>query len=137
LREFTVIVADPIPPWVKVIMELDEVTEKFAVDAVTTKVAEAESPTGLPVERIGYEPAVTLVTVNLPVNVPPEIEQVEPLTGLPDKEQVVSVDENPEPETTTVAPTAPETGVRVTVGPLNPNVAEAESPVGVPVAVIV
>ena len=56
---------------------------------------------------------------------------------VPDKEQVVSVDENPEPETTTVAPTAAETGVRVTLGPLNPKVAEAESPIGVPVAVIV
>jgi hypothetical protein len=56
---------------------------------------------------------------------------------VPDKEQVVSVDENPEPETTTVAPTAAETGVRVTVGPLKPKVAEAESPIGVPVAVIV
>jgi hypothetical protein len=49
----------------------------------------------------------------------------------------VSVDENPEPEITTVAPTAAETGVRVTFGPLNPKVAEAESPIGVPVAVIV
>jgi len=66
-REFTVIVADPLPPWVKVIMELDVVTEKFgvfAVDAVTTKVAEAESPTGLPVEMTVYEPTVTLATVN-------------------------------------------------------------------------
>jgi hypothetical protein len=118
-------------------MELDEVIEKVAVDAVTTNVAEAESPTGLPVEMMGYEPAATLATANLPLNVPPEIEQVELLNGLPDREQVVSVDENPEPETTTVAPTAAETGVRVTVGPLNPNVAEAESPIGDPVAVIV
>jgi hypothetical protein len=58
-------------------------------------------------------------------------------TTVPDKEQVVSVEENPEPETTTVTPTAPETGARVTFGPLNPKVAEAESPMGVPVAVIV
>jgi hypothetical protein len=76
LREFTVIVADPLPPCVKVIMEVEEVIEKFVAEAVTTKVAEAESPTGLPVERIGYEPAVMLATVNEPVNVPPEIEQV-------------------------------------------------------------
>jgi len=63
LSEFTVIVADPLPPWVKVIMELDDAIEKFAVDTVTTKLAEAESPTGLLVEMIGYEPAVTLATV--------------------------------------------------------------------------
>ncbi len=118
-------------------MELDEVIEKFIVDPITAKLAEAESPTGLPMDMIGYDPIGTLATVNEPVNVPPEIEQVELLTGLPDNEQVVSVDENPEPEITAIAPTAAETGVRVTLGPLNLKVAEAESPIGLPVAVIV
>jgi len=118
-------------------VELDDVIEKFVVVAITAKVAVAESPTGLPVEMIEYDPTGTLATVNEPANVPPEIEQVELLTGLPDNEQVVSVDENPEPEITAVAPTVAETGVKVTLGPLNRKVAEAESPVGLPVAVIV
>jgi hypothetical protein len=76
LMEFTVIVADPFPPWVKMILELDEVIEKFVTDAITTKAAEAESPTGLPLQIIGYEPTATLATINEPVNAPPEIEQV-------------------------------------------------------------
>ena len=76
LMELAVIVEDPLPPWVKVILELDEVIEKFVADAVTTKVAEAESPTGLPLQMIGYDPTATLATVNEPVNAPPEIEQV-------------------------------------------------------------
>lgn len=34
------------------------------------------------------------------------------------REHVLSVDENPEPEITTVIPIAPEGGVKVTVGPM-------------------
>jgi len=60
-----------------------------------------------------YAPAATLAITNEAVRAPPEIEQAEVPTGLPDSEQLVSLGENPEPTTKTTTPTFPEVGVRV------------------------
>jgi hypothetical protein len=72
---------------------------------VTVKLPEAESPPGLPFAIIVYTPDATSPTVNVAVNVPLEIEQVETVMGFPDSEQVVSVARKLEPDTSTVAPT--------------------------------
>ena len=40
------------------------------------------------------------------------MEQLELLTGLPVNEQLVSAEEKPEPDTSTVKPTEPEAGLR-------------------------
>jgi hypothetical protein len=103
-------------------------------------VAEAESPLE-PVTVIVYTPDATLATMNEPLSVPPEIEQLsDPITPLLVIEQVVSPVENPTPETRTVDPTVADVGLSVTVavveGAVTVNVAEAESPVD-PVAVTV
>jgi hypothetical protein len=50
--------------------------------------------------------------VNAAVNAPLEIEQVWDATTLPDIEQVKSLVEKPEPDTSTVTPTEPEAGLR-------------------------
>jgi hypothetical protein len=70
---------------------------------------------------------------------PPVIEQLEVLTGVPDNEQLVSVEENPEPDTSTLAPTEAEVGLNTIDGgaPVTVKLAEAESPPGLPLAVIV
>jgi hypothetical protein len=66
------------------------------------------------------------------------MEQLEVLTGVPDNEQLVSVEVNPEPEMSTLAPIEAESGltaidaVLVTV-----KLVEAESPPGLPLAIIV
>jgi hypothetical protein len=44
-------------------------------------------------------PDARLATVKVALKVPPEIEQVEALTGLPDNEQAVSLAQKPEPDT--------------------------------------
>ena len=62
---------------------------------------------------IVYVPAAMLATTNEAVRVPPEIVQVEVPTGLPDNEQLVSLDENPVPPTKTTTPTFADVGVRV------------------------
>jgi hypothetical protein len=49
---------------------------------------------------------------------PPEAEHVWDATTLPDIEQVVSLVEKPEPETSTVDPTEPEDGLREIDGTL-------------------
>jgi len=74
------------------------------VRALTVKVAEAESPVD-PITVTEYVPAATLATTNEAVNVPPETAQVGVPTALPDNEQVVSLEEKPEPDTRTVDPT--------------------------------
>ena len=56
--------------------------------------------------------------MNAPVKVPPDTAQVGDATTLPDIEQVVSLGEKPEPETSTVDPAEVETGLRETVGTL-------------------
>jgi hypothetical protein len=56
--------------------------------------------------------------VNAPVSFPPEAEHVWDATTLPDIEQVVSLVEKPEPETSTVDPTEPEVGLREMGGTL-------------------
>jgi hypothetical protein len=113
-----------------------------AIDIVplpTTKVAEAESSLGLPVAVIVYVPEATETTVNDAYKVPSEIEQLKILTGLPDSEQLVSAVEKPDPSTSTDAPTGAEVELSVIDGgaPLTVKLAEAESPSGLPVAVIV
>jgi len=50
--------------------------------------------------------------VNAAVNAPLEIEHVWDATALPDMEQVVSIVEKPEPDTSTVTPTEPEAGFK-------------------------
>jgi hypothetical protein len=115
--ETTVIVAEPLPPCVNMILEI-EVSEKSATavvelvlfvvvavvvwlvnGTVTVKVAETESPLGLPVAVTVLEPAVTFVTIKEPDNLPLEIEQLGELTTLPDNEQLVSLVRKPEPDT--------------------------------------
>jgi hypothetical protein len=66
---------------------------------VTVSVADAKSPPGLPLAVTVYMPDATLATVKVALKVPPEIEQVEALTGLPDNEQAVSLAQKPEPDT--------------------------------------
>jgi len=83
---------------------------------VTARMAEAKSPVGVPVKLTVYEPTSTFATVKWAVKVPPEMEQIEPLTGLPDKEQAVSFAEKFVPDTSTVAPTEAEEGLSNTEG---------------------
>jgi hypothetical protein len=64
----------------------------------TLNVDDEESPVGLPVPVIVYCPGGALSTLNEPVRMPLEIEQVAEVTG-PDSVQLVSLDENPEPDT--------------------------------------
>jgi hypothetical protein len=64
----------------------------------TVKLADAESPAGVPAAVTQHMPA-TLATVNIPFKIPLETEQVGDATTLPDIEQVVSLVEKPEPET--------------------------------------
>jgi len=72
------------------------------------------------------------------VYVPPEIEQVCEAITVPDNEQDVSLVDKAEPEKSTVLPTPAEDGLNVRdVAPLTVNVPDAESPVGLPVAVMV
>ncbi len=70
---------------------------------------------------------------------PSEIEQVSEVTELPDKLQTVSLEEKPDPDTWTFDPACAEVGLSVIdiVPLLTVKVAEAVSPPGVPVAVIV
>jgi len=114
------------------------VIDMVVVPLLTTKVAEAESPLGLPVAVIVYVPE-TPATTNDAYKVPLEIEQLEVPTGLPDNEQLVSAVEKSDPATSTDAPTAPELGLSVIDGdaPLTVKLAEAESSPGLPVTVIV
>jgi hypothetical protein len=98
----------------------------------------AESYSGLPVTVTAYEPAATLATMKVPVYVPPEIEQVCEAITVPDNEQDVSLVDKAEPEKSTVLPTPAEDGLNVRDAPLlTVNVADAESPIGLPVAVMV
>ena len=72
---------------------------------VTKRVAEAVSPTGLPVAMIVYDPFDTLPTVNDPVRVPADIaHDCEPTATPPLSEHTVSFSANPEPDTWSVAP---------------------------------
>jgi hypothetical protein len=72
------------------------------------------------------------------VYVPTEIEQVCEAMTVPDSEHDVSLVDRLEPEKSTVLPTPAEDGLNVRdVAALTVNVPDAESPVGLPVAVIV
>ena len=70
-------------------------------------VDEEKSPVGLPIAVIVCAPARALPTLNEPSRMPPEIVQVKAgksggwPTGVPDRVQLVSVGENPEPDTRT------------------------------------
>ncbi|HKM49606.1 MAG TPA: hypothetical protein VJZ75_00340 [Candidatus Bathyarchaeia archaeon] len=83
----------------------------------TVKLATAESPNELPVTVTGrFELGPTHATTNPPITDPATTEQVAPaLTAPPETEQVVSVDENPEPEKETVLPVPLSAGVSVMV----------------------
>jgi hypothetical protein len=63
------------------------------------KLGETESPPGLPLTTIVYDPVATLATVNAPVNAPPDTEQVSEATGVPEIEHELSAVEKPEPDT--------------------------------------
>ena len=70
---------------------------------------------------------------------PPEIEQVCEATELPDKMQEVSLEEKSYPDTWTLDPACAEAGLNVicVLPLLTTKVAEAESSLGLPVAVTV
>jgi hypothetical protein len=74
-----------------------------------------------------------------PDNTPPETEQFCKVTALLASEQDVSLSENPEPVTWTVVPTAAMVGLRaMDMGSrMSEKVADAASPPGLPVTVIV
>jgi len=59
--------------------------------------------------------------INDPVRVPPEIEHVLDPTGLPESEQLESLEEKPEPDTETVAPTCADVGLIVITGEVAAN----------------
>ena len=65
---------------------------------------------------IVYVPVDILATTNEAVKVPPETEHVMDPTGLPESEQLESLDEKPEPDTETVEPTFAELGLSVIAG---------------------
>jgi len=79
---------------------------------LTMRVAEAKSPTGLPVSLTVYEPAGTLATRKEPTSEPPETWQLDRApTALPESEHVVSFAEKFVPDTSTVAPAEAEDGL--------------------------
>ena len=82
-------------------------------------------------------PAVTLATVKDPVKLPAERVQDCDTTEPPDKLQEVSLREKPDPDTVTLAPISAEEGLKKIDAPLIAKGAEAESPYGLPVTVIV
>jgi hypothetical protein len=100
-------------------------------------VAEAESPSERPVAVIVYVPGVVEVTLNDADKVPFEIEQLKVPTGLPDNEQLVSLVEKSDPVASTVAPIWADVGLNVIDGGGTVKLADAESPVWVPVTVTV
>lgn len=101
------------------------------------KLADAESAPGDPVAVIVYVPALSDATVKLPVNVPPETEQVKELIGVPEMVQEESLVKKSKPVTSTVVPGNEEAGFSVIDGgtEVTTKLAEAESPIGSPVAV--
>jgi hypothetical protein len=109
--------------------------------AITLKVAEAESPV-LPTKVTVYVPGLTRPALKLPLGAPlPGVVKLHVkagTNGAPPMVHVVSAAEKPAPLTTTSVPTGPKLGIRVAVGwDMTVKVAEAESPAGVPVTVIV
>jgi len=98
------------------------------VVAVSLKIVDAASLSGLPVTAMLYDPTAALATINDAVIVPPETEQVsDAMAPPPVIEQPTSLSENPEPEMLTVDPAGAEVGLRVMVGkpPLTVNEADA------------
>ena len=77
----------PVPVTVTVVAALAEVglkvTDATLFDVPKLSVAEAESPSGLPVAVMVYALAAIFATVNEPVNVPSETEHVPEDTRLP------------------------------------------------------
>jgi hypothetical protein len=80
-----------------------------------------------------------LATVKAPLRVPPAIEHVDPVTGEPESEQDVSVLRKLVPVTCTICVGLAEVGLKVIAGAavLTLKVADAESPIWLPVAVTV
>ena len=103
------------------------------------KYADEESDSGLPDAVISYEPAEALPTANDPVSDPLDMVQDSDVTIVPLRLQDESLVEKPVPTTETVAPTYAEVGFRVIERELDKTrliAADAESPSGVPVAVM-
>ena len=76
--------------------------------------------------------------MNEPVSVPPTMEQVGEVTGVPESEQEVSELANPVPDTCTAVPGLAEVGLNVIAGmEFTLKDAVAESPFWSPVAVTV
>lgn len=101
--------------------------------------ADAESPVGLPVTVIGYEPAEAAATTKDAETTPLLTVHVSDATAAPpDNEHDESLGAKPEPGTCTVAPMPAVGGLTVIdgIGALTWKLAEAESPPGMPVAVI-
>ena len=106
----------------------------------TVRIADAESSLGKPVTATAYSEAATFATTNDADKEPPEIEHVYVLAPLLMTSQLVSAVEKPEPETTTVVPTAADEGDNVMVRedvPVIVKTADAESPPGLPTTLIV
>jgi hypothetical protein len=93
--DVVVVIVEDVVEVVELLVELVVwVDSGITVNAVT-----AVSPAGLPPELITYAPTATLATVKVAFSTPPEIEQLALPTGSPDSEHMVSVVENPEPDT--------------------------------------
>jgi hypothetical protein len=102
--------------------------------------ADAESPAGFPLTVIVYEPADAAETTNEAETAPLLTEHVSEATvPPPDNEHDESLDEKPEPDTCTVAPIPAVGGLMVMEGiaEVTWKLADAESPPGLAVAVIV
>jgi hypothetical protein len=111
-----------------------------AAETLRVNRADAESPAGLPVTLMVNEPADAAATTKEAETAPLLTEHVsEATTPPPDSEHDESLGANPEPDTCTVAPTPAVEGFTVMVGiaELTWKLAEAESPPGLAVAVIV
>ena len=129
----------PVPDTETVVATLADVGLKVrdndGLDVSTVSVADAESPSGMPVAVTVYAPTPTFAIVKEPVNAPSEIEHASEVTGEPVSKQEVSAVLKPVPDTSTTAPDSPEDGINVIWRPVSPTakVADAESPLGRPV----
>lgn len=111
----------------------------FTSGPVTVKLAEADSPLGLPVAVIVYGPVVTFATTKEPDSSPFESEQFAEVTTSLDNVHFASFEGKPEPETWTPAPAGAEVSFSESDGGelVTVKVCEAQSPSGIPVTVIV
>ena len=108
------------------------------VTLLTAKLADAESLPGFPVAVIVYVPGLVEAIVKLPLSAPLAIEHVEERMGVPESVHDESPVRKLDPVTSTVAPCKAEVGFSVIDGGRTETtkLADAASPVGLPVAVI-